>query len=73
MRIISIVLTELVNDKLKEEEQLQRLINSTEDVSKCVNKIKDTLRKITLLDEMIMKWKDYTTPSDIEPDSVGNK
>ncbi len=60
MRIVTIILTELVNDKLKEEEQLQRLINSTEDVETSVNLIKKTLRRITMLDEMINKWKTYT-------------
>jgi len=69
MRIITIVLTELINDKLKEEEQLQRLINSTEDVEVSVNLIKKTLRKISLLEEMIEKWKSYTA---VSKENVGN-
>lgn len=70
MRIISIVLTELVNDKLKKEEQLQRLINSTEDVDMCVIRIKDALREISLLESMITKWRVYTTPEDNDGTTV---
>lgn len=69
MRIITIVLTDLINDKLKHEEQLQRLINSTDNVNDCVNEIKHTLREITLLEEMINKWRTYTA---VDENNVGN-
>ena len=71
MRIVTIVLTELINDKLKQEEQLQRLINSTEGVDRCVSEIKHALREITLLDEMINKWRTYTAVD--EKNNVGEQ
>lgn len=61
MRIINIVLTDLVNTKLKAEEKLQRLINNQEkDLDDILIDIKIQLREISLLETMIMKWNDYT-------------
>ena len=62
MRMINIVLTELAADKLKLEENLQRLINSVDDVNKQVSSIKTVLREITMIDQMIGKWQSYTSP-----------
>jgi hypothetical protein len=66
MRIISIILTELASDKLKAEERLQRFINDKGDVDENIIKIKNELREIALLDEMILKWRSYTEDSDID-------
>lgn len=61
MRIINIVLTDLVNTKLKAEEKLQRLINNQDkDLDDILIDIKIQLREISLLESMIMKWNDYT-------------
>jgi chaperonin cofactor prefoldin len=64
MRMISIILTELAKDKLVAEEQLQRLINDKSDVNENISNIKEILREIVLIDEMIIKWKSYTTNED---------
>lgn len=70
MRIISIVLTELMTDKLKCEERLERLINSKDEIDSTVSNIKTTLHDIALLDEMIAKWNTYTTAQN--NNNVGN-
>jgi len=65
MRIISIILTSLATDRLKFEENLQRLINNKDtDLDTNIYLIKNQLREIVLIDKMIMKWKDYTTTDD---------
>jgi|AntRauMFilla1563_2_1112583.scaffolds.fasta_scaffold00362_6 hypothetical protein len=62
MRTIGIVLNDLINSKLKEEESLERLINSTDsNFTETVNKIKITLREISILNEMITTWRSYST------------
>lgn len=62
--MISIILTELAKDKLVAEEQLQRLINDKGDVNENISNVKEILREIVLIDEMIIKWKSYTTNED---------
>jgi hypothetical protein len=54
MRIITIILTELASDK-------QRLINSNGDLDQNIIDIKNQLREIVLIDQMINKWNDYTS------------
>lgn len=62
MRIIEIILTELASDKLIAEEKLQRLINDkTNDVAEQVGEIKCALAEVTRIDEMITKWRAYTS------------
>jgi len=61
MRIITIILTELASDKIKAEEKLQRLINSNGDLDQNIFDIKNQLREIVLIDQMINKWNDYTS------------
>lgn len=58
-RIITIILSDLGCEKLKLEEQLERLLNNKDDVLENVTKIKDTLREIALLDNMIKIWTGY--------------
>ena len=47
-------------DKLKQEHQLQQLINSNGNVEDVVVDIKNCLRKITNIDNMIKTWTEYT-------------
>jgi|TARA_R110000868_G_C10609854_1_gene741297 hypothetical protein len=61
MRIITIILTELASDKIKSEEKLQRLINSNGDLDQNIIDIKNQLREVVLIDQMINKWNDYTS------------
>ena len=61
MRIITIILTELASDKIKSEEKLQRLINSNGDLDQNISDIKNQLREVVLIDQMINKWNDYTS------------
>jgi hypothetical protein len=72
MRMINIVLTELAADKLKAEENLQRLINGTDEVNEQVLSIKTALREITMIDQMINKWKSYTAPQDGDNNNNNN-
>tara|TARA_B100000927_G_C16440040_1_gene459364 strand:+ start:867 stop:1094 length:228 start_codon:yes stop_codon:yes gene_type:complete len=63
MRVLEIVLRELASDVLKNEEKLQRLINSNDgDLDKSIEKIKSLLKEITQLEDMIEKWKSYIGP-----------
>lgn len=60
--MINIILSELINDKLKKEEVLERLINSkTPVIDEVINEIKLVLREIVLIEEMILKWKSYSS------------
>jgi len=61
MRIITIILTELASDKIKSEEKLQRLINSNGDLDQNIIDIKNQLREVVLIGQMINKWNDYTS------------
>lgn len=64
MRMIELILTELASDKIKAEEKLQRLINNNGiDVDDQVEEIKLTLAEVVKIDQMINKWKAYTTPN----------
>ena len=50
---------ELSVDKLKAEDKLEKLVNSTVDISEKTKEIKSVLREIVLIDEMTKKWQDY--------------
>ena len=69
--MINIILTDLAKDKLIAEEKLQRLINDKTDINENVLKIKDTLKEIVLIDQMILQWKSYT--SDESSNNNNNK
>ena len=70
MRIIERILTDLANDKVKAEESLQRLINDKDaDVDYQVDSIKQKLKEIVEIDQMIVKWRSYTAP---QPQSENN-
>lgn len=72
--MINIILTDLAKDKLMAEERLQRLINNKENLDENVLNIKNTLKEIVLIDQMIVQWKSYTSdvPSNNENTSDNN-
>lgn len=62
-RIINIVLTDLASDVMKHEEAMELAINSKDNVEERVQTIKYHLNKIIETEQMIEKWRVYTTPS----------
>ena len=58
---MEIVTTELALDKMKCEENLEAIINSKEDTTIKVIKIKQVLKSIVLTDNMIDTWLKYMT------------
>jgi len=67
MRIFDIIKSELNADKLKAEEELERVINdkSLETNDKVVT-IKRLLREVTQIELSFGKWKTYITGDEIE-------
>ena len=67
MRIFDIIKSELNADKLKVEEELERVINnkSLETNDKVVT-IKRLLREVTQIELSFEKWKTYITGDEIE-------
>lgn len=59
MRIAQIVTAELAKDKMMLEEQLERVINSDEDIYVKLSLIKSTLKEIVVVESMYMKWNNY--------------
>lgn len=60
------LLTELSTDKLKSEEELERLINDKVlTIYSKTELIKETLKQIVSLDLMIDKWRQYTISNDV--------
>ena len=62
MRLKSIITTELVNDKLKASERLERAMNSSKDLDEECLRIKYELRELVLIDQMIALWQDINKP-----------
>lgn len=60
-RIIGILLTDLASDKLKLEEELERLLNSDVNVGKKVKLIKKLLINIVQNETSTLKLKSYIT------------
>ncbi len=63
-RIINILLTELTSDRLKHEQEMERIINDNVEISKKVDLIKQQLKEIVLTDLMISEWRNLTNESD---------
>jgi hypothetical protein len=63
-RIINILLTELTSDRLKQEQEMERIINDNVEISKKVDLIKQQLKEIVLTDLMISEWRNLTNESD---------
>lgn len=60
MRIFDIIKTELLSDKLKQEEELERVINNKNlETNDKVITIKKMLREIAIADASILKFNDY--------------
>ena len=57
MRIKNIILTDLVSEQLKCQEQIERLLNSGDNLNYEVEEIKVQLRTLVLIESMIDKWK----------------
>lgn len=75
MRIVTIILAELQGDRLKLEHELQRNINSTENIDNLVDEIKKNLTSIALIDNMIKVWNGYTqeiTQNNTPVETTGN-
>jgi type I site-specific restriction endonuclease len=73
MRMIEIILTELASERLKSEEELQRLINISDiSVEEQVKKIKIQLENVVKYDDMISKWNSYTTKANANVDNNEN-
>jgi hypothetical protein len=62
---------ELSVDKLKAEDKLEKLVNSTVDIDKKTEDIKSALREIVMIDEMTKKWQEYM-PSQDSKESKNN-
>lgn len=57
--IFNIVLTDLVNDRLQLEEELERVVNLDGNIPNKVNQIKIALDNLVKNDLMVNKWKTY--------------
>ena len=55
-------MADLAIDKLKATERLERAMNSTEDLESNCGRIKNSLRELVLIDQMILLWQDINKP-----------
>lgn len=58
-RIFGILITDLTSDKLKLEEELERMLNLNINIEKKVIKVKEILSKINIIELNINKLKTY--------------
>lgn len=75
MRTIQIVLGQLNVDKMKAEENLQRAINSTEKADYKVGQIREALKELVDIDNMVNKLQTYIpqpTEASAEVDNNNN-
>ena len=61
LRIIQLMLVSFTKDKLVLEDELEKAINSREPFAIKEVKIKNVLKELVLIDEMVKKWTIYTT------------
>lgn len=66
-------MTDLATDKLKAEENLQNIINTKDDATLRVTRIKLELERIVLIDNMINKWLEYMTADESDNNNNNNK
>lgn len=59
-RLVSILLTDLTSDRLKKEQEMERIINDNIEISEKVSLIKNQLKEIVLTDLMITEWRKLT-------------
>lgn len=60
MRLKSIILTELIHDRLVAYEELERAMNKKAPIDKTKDKIRGYLREISILNGMITEWQSMT-------------
>jgi hypothetical protein len=60
LRIIQIIPISLAKDKLSLEDDLEKVINSNQKVSEKEVKIKEILKEMVALNEMMKLWNNYT-------------
>lgn len=58
MRLKTIILTELINDQLKAQENIERALNSSDDINEVCVSIKKNLHELALMELMISKWQE---------------
>jgi len=58
MRLKTIILTELINDQLKAQENIERAINGNDDINDVCKDIKKSLHELAILELMISKWQE---------------
>lgn len=63
-RMINILLTDLTSDRLKKEQEMERIINDNIEISEKVSLIKGQLREIVLTDLMIAEWRKLISSSE---------
>ena len=63
-RMINILLTDLTSDRLKKEQEMERIINDNIEISEKVSLIKVQLREIVLTDLMIAEWRKLISSSE---------
>jgi hypothetical protein len=63
-RMINILLTDLTSDRLKKEQEMERIINDNIEISEKVFLIKGQLREIVLTDLMIAEWRKLISSSE---------
>jgi len=62
--MINILLTDLTSDRLKKEQEMERIINDNIEITEKVELIKTQLKEIVLTDLMITEWRRITTVGD---------
>ena len=63
-RMINILLTDLTSDRLKKEQEMERIINDNIEISEKVSLIKGQLREIVLTDLMIAEFRKLISSSE---------
>ena len=70
MRIFDIIKTELLSDKLKHEEEIERVINNKNlETNDKVATIKTLLSVVAMIDASILKFNDYISV-DVEEEKI---
>jgi len=72
MRLKTIILTELINDKLKAQENIERAINCNDDIHDVCDNIKGSLHELAIIELMITKWQEIV-PDNILIEGHNNK
>ena len=69
-RLIQIITTELISDRLKAEEEMERIVNDiTIDTEAKIKRIKNELSNLAIINQMASIW---TTFNDVAPETNNN-